>query len=167
MRLDEHAICAGILHDTIEDTETTQEELEEHFGKQVAEIVHGVTKLNISFNTAFEKQAENFRRMLVAMAQDIRVILVKLADRLHNMRTLEHMKPHKQERIAKETLEIYAPLANRLGIYWLKAALENLCLRYLHPKDWAELDGKLQASQKDRETYIEDVQKILEDKMME
>jgi len=167
MRLDEHAICAGILHDTIEDTETTQEELEEHFGKQVAEIVHGVTKLNISFNTAFEKQAENFRRMLVAMAQDIRVILVKLADRLHNMRTLEHMKPHKQERIAKETLEIYAPLANRLGIYWLKAALENLCLRYLHPKDWAELDGKLQASQKDRETYIEDVQKILEDKMKE
>lgn len=129
--------------------------------------MHGVTKLNISFNTAFEKQAENFRRMLVAMAQDIRVILVKLADRLHNMRTLEHMKPHKQERIAKETLEIYAPLANRLGIYWLKAALENLCLRYLHPKDWAELDGKLQASQKDRETYIEDVQKILEDKMKE
>ncbi len=167
MRLDEHAICAGILHDTIEDTPTTQEELEEHFGKQVADIVHGVTKLNIPFNTAFEKQAENFRRMLVAMAQDIRVILVKLADRLHNMRTLEHMKPIKQERIAKETLEIYAPLANRLGIYWLKAALENLCLRYLHPKDWEVLDGQLTASQKNRETYIADVKKILEDKMSE
>ncbi|MCB9646135.1 MAG: bifunctional (p)ppGpp synthetase/guanosine-3',5'-bis(diphosphate) 3'-pyrophosphohydrolase [Deltaproteobacteria bacterium] len=167
MRLDAHAICAGILHDTVEDTETTVKDLEVHFGKDVADIVDGVTKLNIPFNTAFEKQAENFRRMLVAMAQDIRVILVKLADRLHNMRTLEHMKPEKQELIAKETLEIYAPLANRLGIYWLKAALEDLCLQYLHPKDWKDLQEKLAATAKNRAGYIEEVQGILEEKMKE
>jgi guanosine-3',5'-bis(diphosphate) 3'-pyrophosphohydrolase len=167
MRLDAHAICAGILHDTVEDTDTTVKDLEVHFGKDVADIVDGVTKLNIPFNTAFEKQAENFRRMLVAMAQDIRVILVKLADRLHNMRTLEHMKPEKQEVIAKETLEIYAPLANRLGIYWLKADLEDLCLRYLHPKDWKELQEKLAATAKIRAGYIDEVQSILEAKMKE
>src|SRR5262245_53331961 len=154
MKLDEHAICAGILHDTIEDTVATAAELEQLFGSQVAEIVDGVTKLStIPYNTSYEKDAENFRRMLVAMAKDIRVILVKLADRLHNIRTLEHMKPEKQERIARETLEIYAPLANRLGIFWMKAALEDLCLRYLHPKDYGELEAKLELTAKDRDRY--------------
>ncbi|MEQ9496256.1 MAG: bifunctional (p)ppGpp synthetase/guanosine-3',5'-bis(diphosphate) 3'-pyrophosphohydrolase [Deltaproteobacteria bacterium] len=167
MKLDEYAISAGILHDTVEDTAATSEEIASLFGQEVADIVDGVTKLNIPFNTAFEKQAENFRRMLVAMAKDIRVILVKLADRLHNMRTLEHMKSEKQEKIAKETLEIYAPLANRLGIYWMKAALENLCLRYLYPKDFADLTSKLEKSAKMREGYIEQVQSILLDKMQE
>ena len=158
MKLDEYAISAGILHDTVEDTDATKEELQALFGDQVAEIVDGVTKLNIPFNTAFEKQAENFRRMLVAMAKDIRVILVKLADRLHNMQTLEHMAAHKQERIAKETLEIYAPLANRLGIYWVKAALEDLCIKYLHPKDFTDIEEKLSKTAKSREGYIDDVQ---------
>lgn len=165
MKLDEYAICAGILHDTVEDTDATYEEIERLFGAQVADIVAGVTKLGIPFNTAFEKQAENFRRMLVAMAKDIRVILVKLADRLHNMRTLEHMRPSKQERIAEETLEIYAPLANRLGIHWMKAALEDLCLRYLHPKDYHEIQSKLDATAKDREAYVIRVQNILTEKL--
>ena len=167
MKLDEYAISAGILHDTVEDTKATKDDLQSLFGDQVAEIVDGVTKLNIPFNTAFEKQAENFRRMLVAMAKDIRVILVKLADRLHNMRTLEHMKPEKQERIAKETLEIYAPLANRLGIYWVKAALEDLCLKYLHPKDYLEIEEKLEKTAKSRAGYIDEVQGVLEEKMTE
>lgn len=167
MKLDEYAIAAGILHDTVEDTAATTEEITQLFGKEVADIVEGVTKLNIPFNTAFEKQAENFRRMLVAMAKDIRVILVKLADRLHNMRTLTHMKPEKQEKIAKETLEIYAPLANRLGIYWMKAALEDLCLRYLYPKDYEDLMARLEQSEKVREGYIDEVSKILLDKMEE
>lgn len=168
MKLDEYAICAGILHDTIEDTLATAAELEQLFGREVAEIVDGVTKLStIPYNTSYEKDAENFRRMLVAMAKDIRVILVKLADRLHNMRTLEHMKPEKQERIARETLEIYAPLANRLGIFWMKAALEDLCLKYLHPKDYQELSSKMELTAKDRERYIDDVKKILGEKMKE
>ncbi|MCK6551264.1 bifunctional (p)ppGpp synthetase/guanosine-3',5'-bis(diphosphate) 3'-pyrophosphohydrolase [Myxococcota bacterium] len=168
MKLDEFAICAGILHDTVEDTVATTAELEQLFGAQVAEIVDGVTKLStIPYNTSYEKDAENFRRMLVAMAKDIRVILVKLADRLHNMRTLEHMKPEKQERIARETLEIYAPLANRLGIFWLKAQLEDLCLKYLYPKDYAELAAKLEATSKARDSYIDEVKTVLTSKMGE
>jgi GTP diphosphokinase / guanosine-3',5'-bis(diphosphate) 3'-diphosphatase len=167
MRLDEHAICAGMLHDTVEDTETTVRDIEDLFGKQVADIVDGVTKLNIKFNTAFEKQAENFRRMLVAMAKDIRVILVKLADRLHNMRTLDHMRLEKQEQIAKETLEIYAPLANRLGIFWMRAALEDLCFRYLHPRDFQDLEQKLARTASARESFIRDVQQTLESKLGE
>lgn len=165
MKLDEFAISAGILHDTVEDTEATTEELEELFGQDVADIVNGVTKLNIPFNTTFEKQAENFRRMLVAMAKDIRVILVKLADRLHNMRTLEHMRPEKQERIAKETVEIYAPLANRLGIFWLKAELEDLCLKYLYPKAYLDISEKLERSAKVRTEYMEDVHRVLTERM--
>lgn len=167
MKLDEFAICAGILHDTVEDTEATVEEIEQLFGRQVAEIVDGVTKLNIPFNNNFEKQAENFRRMLVAMAKDIRVILVKLADRLHNMKTLEHMKPEKQEKIATETLQIYAPLANRLGIYWLKAELEDLSLKYVHPKDYAELSEKLASTAPSRDGYMDEIRSILNKKMAE
>jgi GTP pyrophosphokinase len=167
MKLDEFAICAGILHDTVEDTAATIEEVEELFGRQVADIVDGVTKLNIPFNTQFEKQAENFRRMLVAMAKDIRVILVKLADRLHNMRTLDHMRTDKQERIARETLEIYAPLANRLGIFWMKADLEDLSLKYLHPKDYAELEARLEETSADRARYMAEVQHTLDGKLAE
>jgi GTP pyrophosphokinase len=168
MKLDEYAICAGILHDTVEDTVATTEELEQLFGAQVAEIVDGVTKLStIPYTTSYEKDAENFRRMLVAMAKDIRVILVKLADRLHNMRTLEHMKPEKQEQIARETLEIYAPLANRLGIFWLKAALEDLCLKYLYPRDYQELAEKLENTSRARQSYIDEVKTVLTAKMSE
>ncbi|MBI4817487.1 MAG: bifunctional (p)ppGpp synthetase/guanosine-3',5'-bis(diphosphate) 3'-pyrophosphohydrolase [Deltaproteobacteria bacterium] len=168
MKLDEFTIAAGILHDTIEDTLATPEELQTLFGKEVSEIVEGVTKLsNIPYSTSHERAAENFRRMVVAMAKDIRVVLVKLADRLHNMRTLEHMKPEKQEKIAQETLDIYAPLANRLGINWLKAELQNQCLRYLHPSDFAEIEAKLENSAKDREQYIADVKGVLTRKMVE
>ena len=158
MHLDEYSLCAGILHDTIEDTVATADELEQLFGKQVAEIVEGVTKLStMPYSTSHEKAAENFRRMVVAMAKDIRVILVKLADRLHNMQTLEHMKAEKQEQIAQETLDIYAPLANRLGIHWMKADLQDLCLRYLHPKEERELKEQLGRSARTREGYIEEV----------
>src|SRR5919106_2071671 len=147
LKLDEASIVAGLLHDTIEDTLATSEELTELFGTEVATLVDGVTKLSkFSASAAMsqeEKQAENFRKMIVAMAQDIRVILVKLADRTHNMRTLDHMAPDKQARIAQETLDIYAPLANRLGISWIKTELEDLSFRYLKPGDHAELVEKL------------------------
>ena len=158
LKLDEASVVAGLLHDTVEDTLATIEEVEELFGKDVASIVDGVTKLGqVKFNTAEEKLAENFRKMLVAMSRDIRVLLVKLADRLHNMRTLEHMKPEKQEAIARETMDIYAPLANRLGISWLKIELEDLAFRYTNPREYDELADKLGKTRKDREKFIEEV----------
>ncbi len=158
LKLDEASVVAGLLHDTVEDTLATIEEVEELFGKDVASIVDGVTKLGqVKFNTAEEKLAENFRKMLVAMSRDIRVLLVKLADRLHNMRTLEHMKPEKQEAIARETMDIYAPLANRLGISWLKIELEDLAFRYTNPREYEELADKLGKTRKDREKFIDDV----------
>src|SRR5947209_18288591 len=138
LKLDEASIVAGLLHDTIEDTLAKPEEIHELFGPEVLALVEGVTKLGTFSHgptTQEEKQAENFRKMLVAMAKDIRVILVKLADRTHNMRTLEHMKAEAQNRIAQETLDIYAPLANRLGIQWIKIELEDLAFRYLQPRD--------------------------------
>lgn len=168
MRLDEYTISAGILHDTIEDTVATEEEIRQLFGPEVSNIVAGVTKLSkIPYSTTHEKAAENFRRLVVAMTKDIRVILVKLADRLHNMRTLDHMKPEKQEHIAQETMDIYAPLANRLGIHWMKAELQDLCLRYLHPKDERELREKLAQTEKARTSYIDEVKSILRKKMQE
>ncbi len=158
LKLDEASVVAGLLHDTVEDTLATLEEVEELFGKDIAGIVDGVTKLGqVKFNTAEEKLAENFRKMLVAMSRDIRVLLVKLADRLHNMRTLEHMKPEKQEAIARETMEIYAPLANRLGISWIKLELEDLSFRYIHPREYEELVEKLGKTQKNRERFIDEV----------
>src|SRR6476661_2279369 len=154
LKLDEASIVTGLLHDTIEDTLATSEELTELFGPEVSNLVDGVTKLSKCSASATmsqeEKQAENFRKMIIAMAQDIRVILVKLADRTHNMRTLEHMKEDKQARIAQETLDIYAPLANRLGISWIKTELEDLSLRYLKPQDFAALQDKVNRKRKER-----------------
>ena len=163
MGLDEASICAALLHDTIEDTDTTREELSELFGEDVAELVDGVTKLSkVNFTQREERQAESFRKMLVATARDIRVLLIKLADRLHNMSTLEHMNAEAQERIAQETRDIYAPLANRLGIGWLKAELDDLAFRYLEPEAFNELSEKVAATKKSRTAYIERTIKELE-----
>ncbi len=132
---DSAMIAAGFLHDVVEDTEVTLEEIEERFGTETQRLVEGVTKLSkFNFSSTTERQAENFRRMFLAMAKDIRVIVVKLADRLHNMRTLQHLKPEKQRSIALETREIFAPLANRLGIWRFKWELEDLCFKYLEPE---------------------------------
>jgi GTP diphosphokinase / guanosine-3',5'-bis(diphosphate) 3'-diphosphatase len=171
LKLDEASIVAGLLHDTIEDTLAKPEEIKEIFGVEVLELVEGVTKLGAlqsQQNASFEeKQAENFRKMLVAMAKDIRVILVKLADRTHNMRTLEHMKPESQQRIAQETQDIYAPLANRLGIQWIKIELEDLAFKYLKPNDFADTERQLEQTQKDRQKYILDVVELLKTKLRE
>ncbi|HZA49330.1 MAG TPA: bifunctional (p)ppGpp synthetase/guanosine-3',5'-bis(diphosphate) 3'-pyrophosphohydrolase, partial [Myxococcaceae bacterium] len=171
LKLDEASIVAGLLHDTIEDTLATSEELTELFGTEVATLVDGVTKLSKFSASASlsqeEKQAENFRKMIIAMAQDIRVILVKLADRTHNMRTLDFMSTEKQQRIAQETLDIYAPLANRLGISWIKTELEDQALKYLRPAEYAEISEKLAKRRKEREKYIDDVVALIEAQLSE
>ncbi|MFE8597819.1 RelA/SpoT family protein [Archangium violaceum] len=171
LKLDEASIVTGLLHDTIEDTLATSEELTELFGPEVAQLVDGVTKLSKFSASATlsqeEKQAENFRKMIIAMAQDIRVILVKLADRTHNMRTLDHMAEEKQRRIAQETLDIYAPLANRLGISWIKTELEDLSFRYVKPQDFLALQDKLNKRKKEREKYIEEVSELVQGKLEE
>ncbi|WP_225411428.1 RelA/SpoT family protein [Stigmatella hybrida] len=171
LKLDEASIVTGLLHDTIEDTLATAEELTELFGPEVSQLVDGVTKLSKFSASATlsqeEKQAENFRKMIIAMAQDIRVILVKLADRTHNMRTLDHMSEEKQARIAQETLDIYAPLANRLGISWIKTELEDLSFRYVKPQDYFALLEKLNRRKKEREKYIEDTSALIRTKLEE
>ena len=169
MRLDEASIVTGLLHDTIEDTLATKEEISGLFGGEIAELVDGVTKLSqySAANTHEEKQAENFRKMVVAMAKDIRVLLVKLADRTHNMRTLDAMKPESQERIARETLDIYAPLANRLGIQWIKSELEDLSFKYLRPQDHADLAGKVAVVAREKERFVLDVVDIIRKKLGE
>ncbi len=168
MRLDTASIVTGLLHDTVEDTSTTLEQIQTLFGKDIAELVDGVTKLNkITFRTNEEKQAENFRKMILAMAKDIRVILVKLADRLNNMRTLEFLPEPKRILISQETLDIYAPIANRLGMGWIKLELEDLCLRYLHPDSYYKLAQAIAKTRKEREKYIDDVSDIILDKLDE
>ena len=135
MKLDVVSVVGGLLHDVVEDTLTTTETVEEYFGKEVAHIIDGLTKISkMNFSSVEEHQAENFRKMLMAMVDDIRIILIKLADRLHNMRTLRHLSEDRRARIANETLEIYAPLAGRLGIGRMKSELEELCLKNLDPK---------------------------------
>src|SRR5438874_2491268 len=171
LKLDEASIVAGLLHDTIEDTLAKPEEIKELFGGEVLDLVEGVTKLGTfqsSQNASIEeKQAENFRKMLVAMAKDIRVILVKLADRTHNMRTLAHMQPEAQQRIAQETLDIYAPLAHRLGIQWIKIELEDLAVRYLKQAEYADSEQQVAQTQKDRAKFIGDVVQLLQTKLKE
>lgn len=155
---DKQTIASGLLHDVLEDCDVKPKEMEDRFGKEVRLIVEGVTKLGkFSFSSKEERQAENFRKLIVAIAEDVRVVLVKLADRLHNMRTLDHMAPRKQADIAKETLEIYAPLANRFGLGQMKWELEDLGLRYLHPDDFAEIQQLVADSRSDREYLISQV----------
>ncbi|HEX9873400.1 MAG TPA: bifunctional (p)ppGpp synthetase/guanosine-3',5'-bis(diphosphate) 3'-pyrophosphohydrolase [Deferrimonas sp.] len=168
LRMDVPTIVTGLLHDTLEDTLATSEELQALFGTEVAQLVEGVTKIGkITFRTSEERQAENFRKMLLAMARDIRVILVKLADRLHNMRTLDFQPPERQLGIARETLDIYAPLANRMGISWIKCELEDLSFRYLNPKEFNELSAKVMRKKKERERYIEEVITFIRGKLAE
>src|SRR5450759_683379 len=164
--LDVPSIVTGFLHDTIEDTLATYEELVEMFGEEVALLVDGVTKISkIHFKTKEESQAENFRKMLLAMANDIRVILVKLADRLHNMRTLEFQPEPKQRSIARETMDIYAPIANRLGISWVKVELEDLSFRYLHPEIYFDLVKKISLKKQEREAFVDEAKAIIFDKL--
>ncbi|MDY6785506.1 MAG: bifunctional (p)ppGpp synthetase/guanosine-3',5'-bis(diphosphate) 3'-pyrophosphohydrolase [Cyanobacteriota bacterium] len=163
---DSATIAAGFLHDVVEDTEITPEEIEHHFGLEVRQLVEGVTKLSsFNFSSKTEQQAENFRRMFLAMAKDIRVIVVKLADRLHNMRTLEALKPEKQQRIARETREIFAPLANRLGIWRLKWELEDLCFKYLEPEAYRKVQSLVAERRIDREQRIETVIEMLRSRL--
>jgi len=158
LRMDVPTIVAGLLHDTVEDTDATFEEIEREFGKEVAFIVKGVTKLEgYSFQSKEEKEAESFRNLLISLAEDIRVLIVKLADRLHNMRTLEHMKRESQLRNAKETLTIYAPLANRLGMYRVKNELEDLSLKYLDPEAYREIERKVKEKKKKLLPYLEGI----------
>ena len=155
MRLDTETLCAALLHDTVEDTSASLEEVRAEFGDEVAGLVDGVTKLTgITFQSRDEAQAENYRKMMIAMATDIRVILIKLADRLHNMRTLEAMPKQKQIDKAKETLEIYAPLAHRLGIHAIKWELEDLAFQTLHPRKYTEIKGLVNQQREERERYV-------------
>ncbi len=168
MNMDAEAVCAALLHDVVEDTAYTQEEITEKFGSSVSEIVRGVTKLNkIQFASKEEAQAENLRKMFLAMSHDIRVILVKLADRLHNMQTLSSCEESKQRRIAKETLDIYAPLANRLGIYQIKWRLEDLCLKYLEPEAYKYIQGAINEGRDEREQVIDEIIEIINKKLVE
>ena len=163
LRMDVPTVVTGLLHDTLEDTLSTEAELHELFGDEVTEMVDGVTKISkITFKTSEERQAENFRKMLLAMARDIRVVLVKLADRLHNMRTLGHQPEERRHRIAQETADIYAPLANRLGISWVKSELEDLALSYLEPETYKDLARKVAQNRRKTDPYVTDVKKRLE-----
>jgi guanosine-3',5'-bis(diphosphate) 3'-pyrophosphohydrolase len=166
LKLDVPSVCAGLLHDAVEDTSTTVEELTERFGQEIAFLVDGVTKLGkLPWSTREERQAENFRKMLLAMARDIRVILVKFCDRLDNMRTLDHLPAAKQERIADETMQIYAPLANRLGIQWIKVELEDLSFKYLFPGEYEQLKIGIAKTRRERERYITEVEKLIKREM--
>jgi len=168
LKTDVTAIVAGLLHDTLEDTVATTDELEREFGKEVVHLVDGVTKIGkITFRSSEEKQAENFRKMVLSMADDIRVVIIKLADRLHNMRTLEHLKESKRLEIAQETLEIYAPLANRIGIGWVKNELEDLCLKHLKPDAYETLRVSVAKRDEDRQQYIQEVQALVEKALAE
>ncbi|NJN38302.1 MAG: bifunctional (p)ppGpp synthetase/guanosine-3',5'-bis(diphosphate) 3'-pyrophosphohydrolase [Acaryochloridaceae cyanobacterium CSU_3_4] len=159
-------IAAGFLHDVVEDTEVTPEMIEAEFGSEVRQLVEGVTKLSkFNFSTKTEREAENFRRMFLAMAQDIRVIVVKLADRLHNMRTLEHLPPAKQRRIAQETRDVFAPLANRLGIWRFKWELEDLAFKYLEPGTYRKMQQLVADKRADREEHIDQAITILHNRL--
>ena len=168
LNLDEQSVVAALLHDTLEDTLATAEDIESLFGKTVLFLVEGVTKLaKVTFHSGEQRQAESVRKMLVAMSEDIRVVLVKLADRLDNMRTLEYLEPDRRDAISAETLEIYAPLANRLGIYWIRRELEDLSFRWLHPAQWEQIQQHVAHLADHRKQYIDGVVDFLEKTIIE
>ncbi len=168
MKLDTVSVVAGILHDVVEDTRATAEEIKNLFGEEIYHIVSGVTKISVlTLQSSQERQAESIRKMILAMADDIRVILIKLADRLHNMRTLGFHTEKKQVSIAQETLDIYAPIAARLGIYWIKTELENTAFMYIHPEEYERIRNQVAKDRKEREEYIESVKGFIRNKLKE
>ena len=168
MKMDPVAVAAGLLHDSVEDTSVTIVDIRKEFGEQVAHIVEGVTKISkIDFATGEEQQAENLRKMMLAMVDDIRVVLIKLADRLHNMRTLEHLPPERQQKIAQETLEIYAPIAHRLGMGKIRGELEDLGFRFLDPIAFEQVHEAVEARRKQGEQFLARVEQLLQDKLKE
>ena len=168
LRLDAASVATGLLHDTVEDTLATIKDIQENFGEEVAGLVDGLTKISkIPLRSPEEGQAENFRKMILAMVKDIRVILIKLSDRLHNMRTLQYHSADKQAEIAQETLDIYAPVANRLGIDWMKSELQDLAFRYLHPDTYGDIQRKIAKKEKERSSYIDEVKRTLMKKLYE
>ena len=167
LHMDLDTIIAGLLHDVVEDCNVTPAEIEKEFSHAIAELVVGLTKISkIKFKSKEESQIENFRKMVVAMAKDLRVIIVKLADRMHNMRTLQYVSDEKQKKIAQETLDIYVPLASRLGINSVKSELEDLCLRFLKPEIYYRLAEKVSMKRSERDTYIRDVISTIKEKLI-
>lgn len=168
MKLDVPSIITGLLHDTVEDTLATPEEIETLFGSETAFLVDGVTKISrLPYSTNIERQAEGFRKLILATAKDIRVVLVKLADRLHNMRTLEHLEPDRQKRISKETFDIYAPLAHRLGINWVTNELEDLSFKFLNPDEYQNLSKRITDKRKEWEVHVDEIKNIISKKLLE
>src|SRR5215467_9088610 len=168
MKMDPVAVAAGLLHDSVEDTSVTIGDIRKEFGEQVVHIVEGVTKISkIDFATREEQQAENLRKMMLAMVDDICVVLIKLADRLHNMRTLEHLPPERQHKIAEETLEIYAPIAHRLGMGKIRGELEDLGFRFLDPVGYEQVERSVNARRKQGEAFLAKTQQIITDKLKE
>lgn len=168
MRLDEVSVATGLLHDVVEDTLVEAETIREYFGDEIAHLVEGLTKIaQISNASREEQQAENFRKMLLAMVDDVRIVLIKLADRLHNMRTLSHLKPEKRQRIAQETLDIYAPIAHRLGMGRLRGELEDFALQHLHPEEYRSLAAQLESRRAEHETFLKNVTARIEEKLRE
>ena len=162
-QMDSVTVTAALLHDVAEDSEVTLQEIEEEFGAEVAGLVDGLTKIStLTFRSRAEEQSENYRKLLVSIARDARVIIVKLADRLHNMRTLEHLAPDRQRHIALETQEIYAPLAHRFGMSGIKTDLEDLAFKFLEPDDYAALREQVRATREERQAMIERLQAPLE-----
>jgi GTP diphosphokinase / guanosine-3',5'-bis(diphosphate) 3'-diphosphatase len=168
LKMDEQTVAAGLLHDTIEDTLATPEEIQDLFGDEIYQLVDGVTKISkMEFSSHEESQAENYRKMILAMARDIRVVLIKLADRAHNLQTLGSLSEERQRRIARETLDIYAPLANRLGIGWMRAELEGGAFRYLHPEEYKAIKEKVAKGQEQQDSYVKNVCDIITQELKE
>ncbi len=162
LECDDATVCAGLMHDVIEDSATNTDDLKEKFGETIADLVDGVTKLGkLNFKSTEEEQANNFRKMLLAIAKDMRVVLVKLADRLNNMQTLQHLDPEKRKRIAQETLDIFAPLANRFGLHVIKSELEDLCLKYLHEEEYKKIKEIVASKKDERESQLESIQNTI------